>query len=131
MKTLIFSIAFALSSTALASAICPSQTQKVAICLSTPMAGDQEVAANVFDSIAICEQGSDSILVPEKDGESESTVAEVTRRIGGTTYLIQTADMDFSLLVVTGINSQKSPAQLRLDLKGNSIVASSTYTCTR
>ena len=131
MKTIAFSVVFLLTSMSFASATCPPQSQKVATCVSTPKAGDHEIAAGVFDSIAICTQGSKTILVPEKNGESEGLEAKVTARMGGTTYLVKSADVDFALSVTTGIRSRTSPAQFKVDFKSVKIVASSTYTCTR
>ncbi|WP_413612324.1 hypothetical protein [Bdellovibrio sp. HCB-110] len=130
MKKVLFLAVFGISSVSMAAATCPSENQQI-VCVSTPKAGDQELAANVFDSIAVCTQGSRTALVPEKNGASDIAFAKVTQRIGATTYLVQTGDVDFSLSISTRINSKKSPAKLRVKFKHNNIVASSTYTCER
>ena len=129
MKKMIVLALFSLSFASFASETCPAKTQQVATCLSTPKSGDQKVAANIFDSITICSQGAKSILIMEKNGESDSREAKVTRRMGGTSYLIQEPDVDFTLSVTTGLNGNAMPAHLKIEFKAPELIASSTYSC--
>lgn len=129
---IVIALAALLTSISFASASCPQGTQTVATCLSTPKAGEKDtVAATMLDSITICTDGTQAILVPEKNGQSDNAVAKVTQRAGGTTYTIETSDIDFSLTVTTGTNSRTSAAKLKIDFKSNNLSATSSYTCKR
>lgn len=128
---IIMIVAALLTSISLASASCPQGTKTLATCLSTPGPGDNEVAAAMLDAISICSQGTQIILVPQKNGESDQAVAKVTQRAGGTTYVIETSDIDFSLTVTTATNSKTSAAKLKIDFKSNNLTATSSYTCKR
>jgi len=130
-QTIIFTAVFAISSVSFAAATCPSQTDTVAICKSTPQKGDQEVAASVFDSIAVCAQDSTTSLVLEKNGQSEAAEAIVEPRTGATTYRIETSDVDFSLSITVGRNPKALPAKLNVNFKTAKVDATSTYTCAK
>jgi hypothetical protein len=131
MKKIIFLTAFILSSVSSISmaANCPANTKKEKTCLSTPQAGDAEIAANVFDSVTICSQGTTSILVFEKNGTSENAEATVTARMGGTSYEVKAGDVDFTLTTVSRIINKKIPAKLVVNYTTAKVVAASTYSC--
>lgn len=134
MKTVFFAVAFSMfsmSSMSFAAATCPQQSDNAMVCKSTPQAGDEEVAVGVLDSIAICGQGSKTVLVLEKDGESEVAEAKVDNRAGGSSYTVSTPDVDFSISVTGAIRGNTLPAKFTINIKSNNIVASSTYTCKR
>ena len=130
MRVFIFLTVSLAFSFAFAAAECPTKSAQLKVCASTPKQGDSTLASGVFDSIAICSQGDDTLLVFEKNGESDESVAEVTKRDGGTTYLVRAEDVDFSLSVTTGIRpAPQTPARFTLILKDAKSQASSTYTC--
>jgi len=128
MKTIIFASIMVLSSLGMA-ATCPSGSQLVKSCKSTPKTGDEDVAASTFDSIAICSLGSQPLIAVEKGGQQDVTKATAQIRMGGTTYSVTAGDVDFSLSVVTGILSKKAPARFTINYKQVNLKASSTYTC--
>jgi len=130
MKNLIAILPLLISQAVFATASCPNSTQTTKICLSTPKAGDEEIASSVLDSIAVCSKGSDTILVMEKAGDSQDAKAKVTSTVGGINYAINTSDVNFVLGMATGIRpSATKLARLTVTLKAAKISASSTYTC--
>lgn len=119
----------ALSTFAMA-ATCPLDSQTVRSCKSTPEAGDQELAAGTFDSIAICSQEGKTLMAFEKGGQQEVTEAQVQVRTGGISYSVDTKDVEFSLSVTSGIPSAATiPAHFTVNFKQASLKASSTYSC--
>jgi hypothetical protein len=131
MKFIVFLTVSALASVSMA-ATCPAGTQKVMTCKSTPKAGENDVSADAFDSILVCSKGAKAAsLTMVKDGKSESLDAIVTVRMGGTSYTVETEDVNVQLSVTTGIRSKTSPAQFTLDYKVANMVAKSSYTCSR
>jgi hypothetical protein len=132
MKFLVFSMMiFGLSSNSIAAPLakCPEQSKEIYLCESKPKKGDHEVAASTFDSIAVCKQNESTLLVFEKNNESESTVANVSSRAGGTTYTVETEDTDFSLSVTTGTRFKTNSAKFSINLKAHDLQMSSTYSC--
>lgn len=131
MKTIIFTVVLASTSISMASATCPVQAETLASCKSTPQNGDQEIAAGVFDSIAVCKQDSTTSLVLEKNGASESAPAKVDDRVGASTYTIDTGDVDFALTIVVAPRAKTLPAKLKINFKAAKLEATSTYTCVK
>lgn len=128
MKTIIFASVFALSSISLAAAHCPSSSETIKLCVSAPQSNDQAIAAETFDSIAICSQAPETLLVLEKGGDIETTSAKVDARVGATTYTVESKDNDYSLsLPVTGHAIQQ--ARFTVLFKEANLSASSTYEC--
>lgn len=129
MKFIIL-IALALTSTlSFGAAQCPANSQTIKICKSTPKAGDGDIA-RAMGSIAICEQADSTILVLEKDNESESGVATVTVRMGGTSYSIIDGDVGISLSLQTGVRpSSTTKARLTISFIKAKVSNSSTFTC--
>lgn len=127
---LIFTIAI-LTASALSfgAAECPKDSTTIKICKSTPKAGDGEIAS-ALGSVAICEQGNEAIMVLEKDGESQSGIATVTIRMGGTTYSITDGNTGLSLSLPTGMAPAKNTkARLTISFPKANVSNSSTFTC--
>jgi hypothetical protein len=109
---------------------CPSNMKTVASCKSTPKAGDSDAASQVLDSIAVCSQGASTVVVLEKNGESQTGEAKVEQRAGGVSYVLDAGDTAFALSYATGIRPQtQQEAQFSVLMKAADISVSSTYTC--
>jgi len=131
MKSLIALVTCLAASMAMAAAQCPPGSSTVVNCHSTPEASDAIVAAEVFDSIAVCARRGQTKLVFEKNGESDVSVAQVVSRAGGTTYSVQANDIEFRLSVVAGTSSPVTRARFSLVLTSAGVASTSTYTCSR
>jgi hypothetical protein len=131
LKTIIFLSVFTLGSVSMADATCPANSTKLMVCKPAPKAGDNEVAVTVFDSISVCQSGSDALLSLEKDGEQSTDYAEVSVRMGGTSYMLTSEDVSTTLSVTTGIASKTAPARLDIEFKTAQLKASATYSCKR
>jgi hypothetical protein len=107
---------------------CPANTKQLKNCLSTPVAGDNDVAAQTFDSIAICQKGKAFGLAFEKNGEQEVSDVKVTLRAGATSYTANAGDVAFSLETI--VNGKKANnAKLTINFKAAKLVTASTYSC--
>lgn len=108
---------------------CPTGTQTMKTCVSTPKDGDGKIARAV-NSIAICEQGNNSIMVLEKDGDSDNSVAKVEERMGGTTYSFSDGNTMVALSIPTGMrSSKKTVARFTISFPKANVSNSSTFTC--
>lgn len=134
MKSLIILAALLSSSLSFAMAKCPAESTTVAACNSTPAPGDNEFAGNLADSIAICKKGTKTLLVIEKDGESNSGPAKVTQMMGGTSYSVKEDTVLFNFSIPQAVNPQAKPhAKLSITFTqaagGAGLSGSTTYTC--
>ena len=127
----ILAITFAFTSASFASAVCPIDMKKQETCLSTPKPGDQDAAANIFSSIAVCTQGSINYLVFEKDNRSDKAAVTVSSDSNQSTYSVQEADVKFSLSIPNQVSDKAVPAKFTVNFTKANIFVSSTYTCTR
>lgn len=131
LKTTVFLFTIALSSVSMADATCPGNAEKLMVCKPAPVAGDNEIAITVFDSIAVCQVGPDVLLNYEKAGENDAAYVVVSVKMGGTSYILESEDVSTTLSVTTGINSKTAPAKLDVDFKAAGLKASATYSCQR
>ena len=130
MKTLISLFALLSSSLVLAAATCPQGSTTHKVCTSTPKAGDNDMAAQVFDSIAVCSKGQKVVLVMEKNGESQAAPATAEVRMGGTSYNVKADDgVTMSLSFVTGTRYPSTTAKFTVNFTQANLSSSSTYTC--
>ena len=129
MKSVFFMSAMLLSSLSFASATCPQDSQSLKACESTPKKGDSEVAAGALDSIALCRQGRDTLMVFEKNGQSETATAKVDPRAGGISYSVDANGTVFSLSFASGTRHQSKTANFTVIFTEANLEVSSTYTC--
>jgi opacity protein-like surface antigen len=129
MKALIIASAVTAMSSFAFAATCPPQSQTVKSCRSTPAAGDQDFAARVFDSIAVCTQGSKVFMAFEKSGKQDVAEAKSQIRAGGSSFAVNAGGQVFSLSFTTGTATPSKRARFSVDFKQAGVQGSSTYTC--
>ncbi|MBK7891248.1 MAG: hypothetical protein IPJ84_10500 [Bdellovibrionales bacterium] len=137
MKTIVALAVLCLSSVSFAAAECPAGSETVLTCTSNPQPGNGQLASDMLDSVAICESGSVTSMVMEKDGESATTEVAVLAIPGGTHYSVEDDTVLFKFSVVTGVRTVKPKATFSVtfteakDDNGNPLSSSSTYACSR
>lgn len=107
---------------------CPADSKVVKNCLSTPQKGDAEIAAQTFDSIAICQKGKAIGLAFTKNGEQSVGDAKVISRTGGASYSVKLDDTEFSLSTIVN-GKQSNNATFSINFLAAKVKASSTYSC--
>jgi hypothetical protein len=117
----------AFSAQARSSASC--EWEQVAKCVSTPKSGDSIVAAEILDSILICNtRNGAGLLLVKKGQKPEFSEVEVQPRPGATSYILNAGNVVFTLSVNNiNVNKTKS-ARFYVAIEGQP-TADSTYTC--
>ena len=91
------------------SAKCPSDSTVIQTCVSSPDASDDVVAISMLDSVAVCQKGSQTILVFEKNGQPLEAPAELERRAGGDVIKFDADGTEFTVSYATAIRPGLSP----------------------
>ena len=128
MKAVLFSMICMTSVFSFAAAECPKDSQSVLTCTSTPGQTDQKKASIVFDSLALCAQGSTTtmVMVVEGDGDSSNEiVSKITVRPDGTDF----EAFEPKMIMTLSVPADPKASQLFIDLDGG--VMSSAYTCVK
>lgn len=133
MKTLIFSLVL-LSTSAFAGSLCPAGTNQTDVCISTPQAGDQQLASEFAKKITVCASSIKHYLIVETSSTTKPQVMPVsgTRRAGGDSYVFKSTDVDLVFNIVRSARptaDRSTPAKLKLLFNGVGLSASSTYKC--
>ena len=129
MKFMMLIVLLTASTLSYGAAKCPANSQMIKACKSTPKAGDGEIASAV-GSIAICDQANSTIMVLEKDGDSDSGIATVSVRMGGTTYSVVDGDVAVSLSLPTGTRpAPTTQARFTISYLKAKVSNTSTFTC--
>ena len=130
MKFLILALLATLPAAAMANE-CPANTELQLKCKSTPKKGDNEFAAEMFDSINVCRGTETAALIVTKDKKSETVKVDyIEDRMGGTTYRIVAEDVDFTFSAPV-VFAKEFPATFGVEFNDAGLKGSSTYTCAR
>jgi hypothetical protein len=131
VKTLIVTAVLGFSSFAMATSACPSDMKTVNFCKSTPVKGDHEVAANIFDSISICAKGQQAFMIVDSNGDlSPAAKAVFESRAGGASYTMNLEGITVAISYATGTApSATKTAKMTMTNPNANMTISSTYTC--
>lgn len=115
---------------------CPSGSARSYYCKSTPKKGDNQIAADSWHGITICQKrGLEALLIFEVNGVYNDADAQVVQAAGATRYTLMADEgTRFTLSVTGGIRNTKNiPARYTIEFiqAKPPIAASSTYTCER
>ena len=129
MKTkLVLTVLSILAIAGVSEAACDSGAQSVIKCISTPQAGDHEVAIAMVQKIDICKMGDKTFIALEADGSSASEPTSPTVRVGATTYPIG----DLGNLSIGTTPSPKGGRYAKFNMNmnnGSGDVLSATFAC--
>lgn len=132
MKCALTLAVLSLSPSLWASAQCPQGSKTLKSCVSTPQPGDDSFATELGESIAICNaNGVVSMVLADKEGQSNEAVAQVESRMGGTTYSFEQDGVRLSLSVTEGTQKPNPKAKFTVTFTEATppAFASTTYTC--
>ncbi len=129
MKTILTIFLFALTTTSMAATICPKGSQTLYTCTSNPQPGDQDFAARLFDTLAICKDASGTLMAFDKNKKTEHVQARTVTKPDGANYTGEAKGVELSLSVTTVAQGHVNSARLVINIKQAGVRAASTFDC--